>query len=33
MGNVKIIRDHYVRVFSKDVLTVAPEVIKLMKSY
>lgn len=26
-------RDHYVRVFSKDVLTVAPEVIKLMKSY
>lgn len=26
-------RDYYVRVFSKDVLTVAPEVIKLMESY
>lgn len=26
-------RDHYVRVFSKDTLTVSPKVLKLMKGY
>ena len=26
-------RDHYIRVFSEDVLTVAPEVLYKMKSY